>query len=235
MYCNKNSSTRLNLRFQRWIVSAIALFAVGLFCSDVSAQVRSNGAQNQSTSSVPTKQVKAKAKIVGFRVTEWKTVHSESEQQAEQMISTLNKLRCEVKTENHGNHIDISYRCPEWRSMKLGTDSLVNQWVMWCGAQGMETVIVNPPANTRKPTVQFRLETPRTVHLHDVEKAKKIVNTLTLIGCAVKTADHDGHLDTTFSCPEWVTIELASEESAHSWQNWLKESGFETKHTHVKE
>lgn len=193
------------------------------------SQSRDNGVKQ-----TPIKQVKARAKIVGFRATEWKTIHSGSQDQAKQTIATLTKLGCEVKSDNHGDHIDINYRCPQWRSMKLDTDTLVNQWSIWCDTQGMETVIVNPPSNTRKPTVKFRMAAPRTVHLHDVEKAKLIVNTLTMIGCEVKTADHDGHMDTTFDCPEWTTIELTSEDSAHAWQNWLKDSGFETQHTHVK-
>lgn len=200
----------------------------------ISSGVFSASASAQSTATTQATPVKAKAKIVGFRATEWKTIHSNSDDQASQVVATLNKLGCEVKTEDHGNHVDIRYRCPDWRSMKLDTDTLVNQWNMWCTTQGMETVVINPPANTKRPTVKFRLTKAKTVHLHDVDKAKQIVNTLTLIGCQVETQDHDGHLDTTFACPEWTTIELSSEDSAHGWQKWLDESGFETEHTHVK-
>lgn len=207
-----------------------------LFCVGVAVLTASASAcQAQVKTQVPVKKASAPAKIVGFRATEWKTIHSGNEAQAKQTEATLKKLGCEVKVANHGNHIDVSFRCPDWRSMKLDTDQLVFQWAQWCDTQGMEIVVVNPPANTRKPTVQFRLTQPKTVHLHDVAKAKKIINTLTLVGCQVKTADHDGHLDTTFSAPEWITIELTTEDSAHAWQNWLKESGFETKHTHVKQ
>ena len=204
----------------RWMM----LFLGALLCSVP------QDLQAQTTTAQP---VSARSRIVGFRATEWKTIHSHSEEHAQQTIATLKKLGCEVKTENHGDHMDIQFQCSQWKSMKLKTDSLVNQWSAWCDTQGMETVVVNPPANTKRPTVQFRMPKARTVHLHDMDKAKQIITTLTLVGCKVETAPHDGHLDTTFSCPEWTTIELVSEDSAHAWQKWLNESGFETKHTHV--
>lgn len=183
----------------------------------------------------PMTAIKAKAKIVGFRALEWKTVRLDSEDQAQQTIATLKKLGCETSSSSNQDHFEIRFRCENWRSMKLDTDSLANQWVAWCGAQGLETVMVNPPAKTKKPTVQFRMATAKTVHLHDLEKAKKIINTLTLVGCKVDTQDHNGHLDTTFSATEWITLALESQDSAESWHTWLKESGFETKRTLVTE
>ena len=188
---------------------------------------------DQQTGQAPIVSANAAAKIVGFRTTEWKTIHSPSQADAEQTIATLTKLGCEVKSEQHGDHLDIQFQCPQWRSMKLGTDMLVNQWSQWCQTQGLETVIVNPPANSEKPTVQYRLIEPRTVHLHDADKARQIINTLTLIGCDITNRDHNGHIDATFRCPEWKTIELANEDQAHAWQRWLDDSGFETQHEHV--
>ena len=182
----------------------------------------------------PATTVKATAKIVGFRALEWKTLQSNSNQQAQQTISTLKKLGCEVKTADRKDGVDISFRCVDWRSMKLDTDTLVKQWATWCGAQGMETVTINPPAKTNLPTVKFRMVKPKSVQLVDMEKAKKIVNTLTLIGCKVETADQNGHFDCTFSAPQWTTLELQTEDIAHAWIKWLDESGFETEHQHVR-
>lgn len=180
-------------------------------------------------------QVSSAAKIVGYRAPEWKSLHTTSSEEAEQTLATLKKIGCEVDTNNHGDHFDIKYRCPEWRSMKVKTHTLQSQWSSWCENQGMETVIVNPPANTKRPTVSFLMAQPRTVHLHDQVAATKILNTLTLVGCSISTNDHNSHIDATFSCPQWKTIELVSEDSAHAWQKWLKESGFETRHAHVQD
>jgi len=90
-------------------------------------------------------------------------------------------------------------------------------------------------ANTLKPTVRYRLVQPRTVHLHNQADGEKIINTLELVGVNVTTSNHGDHMDATFSCPEWLTIELPTEDTAHSWQNWFRESGFETQHTHVQQ
>ena len=167
------------------------------------------------------------AKIVGYRATEWKTIHTSSKAEAEQTLRTLKRIGCEVGTNNHGDHVDITFRCEEWRSMKVKTYSLQSQWSNWCENQGMETVVVNPPATTKRPIVAFQMVKPRTVHLHDHADAQKILNTLTLVGCELKTVDHNGHTDATFSCPQWRTIELATEDSALAWEKWLKESGFD--------
>ena len=179
------------------------------------------------------KTVSSSAKLVGYRATQWKTLHTSSKAEAEQTLATLKRIGCEVNTNDHGDHVDIKFRCEEWRSMKVKTHTLQSQWSNWCENQGMETVVVNPPTNTRRPTVAFQMAKPRTVHLHDGVAAQKILNTLTLVGCELKTVDHNGHTDATFSCPEWRTIELATEDSALAWQTWLKDSGFETKHTRV--
>lgn len=186
----------------------------------------------QTKSNVPIVMAKTSVKRVGFRLTEWKTVHASSAEHAEQEAAALKKIGCEVTTDNHGSHIDVKYRCPQWKSMKLKDAKLVDQWSSWCIAKGMETIEIDPPATSKKATVQFRLLIPKTVHLHDTDQATQIVTTLKLIGCEVSTNNHGNHIDTTFSCPRWSTIALPTDGSAHSWQTWLDESGFETKHTH---
>ena len=178
-------------------------------------------------------QVSLSGKLVGYRAPEWKTLHTASAEQAEQTVATLKRIGCEVDASNHGDHVDVKFRCPEWRSMKVKTHALQAQWSSWCENQGLETVVVNPAPNTKRPTVSFQMAKARTVHLHDQAAAQKILNTLTLVGCDISTKDHADHTDATFSCPQWTTIELTTEDSAHAWQKWLKESGFETKHEHV--
>ncbi len=186
----------------------------------------------QTSQASPMVQVAAPAKKMGFRLIEWKTIHSHSQEEAKETVAALQKIGCEVTSNSHGNHIDVQYRCPEWKSMKLATDQLVNQWSSWCAGKGMETVVMNPPAGTQKATVKFRLVTARTVHLDDMVQAKQIVNTLEMIGCNIKTNQHGDHMDATFSCPEWVTIEVPTDANSHAWQKWLNESGFETQHSH---
>ncbi len=184
------------------------------------------------TSPIPTSQVRSAPGKIGYRLKDWKTMHANSADEARITIATLKKLGCEVQSDDHGNHIDVKYRCPEWRSMKLATDQLVNQWTTWCAGKGLETIVMDPSSTTQKPTVAFRLPIERNVHLHDAEQANQILNTLKVIGCEVTSNQHGDHIDATYRCPEWVTIELPSEANAHAWQKWLDESGFETQHTH---
>lgn len=190
-------------------------------------------APDKTQSNAPIVRVKSSVKRIGFRLTEWKTIHAQTADQAEKEIAALKKIGCEVTSEKHDGHTDINYRCPKWKSMKLTSETLVDQWSSWCDAKGMETVEMNPRANSKKATVQYRLPVPQTVHLQNSEQAAMIITTLKLIGCQVTTNDHGDHIDTTFSCANWLTIALPTEASAHGWQEWLNESGFETKHQHT--
>ena len=199
-----------------------------------SPQVQANSATYRSPQTIAS-QASLSGKIVGYRAPDWQTLHTASKAEAEQTVATLKRIGCEVEANNHGDHVDVKFRCPEWRSMKVKTHALQAQWSNWCENQGLETVVVNPAPNSKRPTVEFQMVQPRTVHLHDQNAAQKILNTLTLVGCQISTNDHGDHTDATFSCAQWTTIELATEDSAHAWQKWLKESGFETKHAHVHE
>lgn len=171
-------------------------------------------------------------KRIGFRSLNWKTIHAH--QPVQEDIDTLKKLGCEVTAHAHGDHQDIRYRCVQWQTIEVPTDSLKISWAQWLLKKDMEIVVVDPPANTPNPTVQYRLTEPKTLHLHDADKADQIVGTLQMIGVEVATHSHGDHLDARFHCPQWKTIELANEAQAHSWEKWLQEAGFETHHTHVR-
>lgn len=213
----------------KYLILTLAAVVQLVFCT---SPIVAQSPSNQIQSNAPVVLARTSTRQIGFRLTEWKTIHAQSVGQADQEVAALKKIGCEVTSNDHGGHVDIKYRCPQWKSMKVPTETLAKQWSSWCTAKGMETVEMNPPANTKYPTVEYRLPVPQTVHLHNSDQATQIITTLKLIGCQVSTNDHGNHLDTTFSCPQWSTIALPSEESAHSWQSWLDESGFETRHQH---
>lgn len=214
------------------LFSVIAFGLIALLASDTQAYQASANLSDGVRDQAVTTQVRSAKKKMGFRLTKWKTIHSHSQADAQQQVATLTKIGCEVKTENHGDHVDVRYRCVDWKTLKLDTAQLVYQWTTWCQAKGMETVVLDPPAATKKPTVRYRMIAKKKVHLHEPDQAKQIVNTLKMIGCQVTTNQHGDHLDATFVCPAWKTMELESCKNAHSWQDWLKETGFETEHTH---
>ena len=208
----------------------IVLFSIVVF---VSIAFESPLAAQSDTKGVPAVQAVASNQKLGFRVTQWKTIHTSSQEEAQKELDTLKRIGCQAVSESHGGHIDVRYICPDWKSIKLSSNQLVSQWATWCQAKGMETVVMQPPESTQLPTVHFRLTKPRTIHLHNQVEGKQVINTLELVGCSVTTSNHGDHLDATFSCPEWLTIELPSEDAAHSWQKWFQDSGFETQHEHV--
>ena len=80
--------------------------------------------------------------------------------------------------------------------------------------------------------VRYQLKDWKAKHIHDDKKADTIHQTLKKLGCETKKAEHNGHIDVRYRCPEWGQLELDSHEEAHKWEKWLKEYGFKTEHKH---
>jgi hypothetical protein len=87
------------------------------------------------------------------------------------------------------------------------------------------------PAAERE-VVAYRLPGWKTIHFDDVRRADIHVQTVKRLGCEVKVDDHGGHVDVSYRCLEWQEISLDSHSQAHKWEDWLKASGFETRHQH---
>lgn len=76
---------------------------------------------------------------VDYRLVEWKTKHFHDAAKAGTHASTLRKLGCEVKRESHGGHIDVNYRCPEWRRMSASSHDEAHRWEEWLKSAGFAT------------------------------------------------------------------------------------------------
>jgi hypothetical protein len=86
-----------------------------------------------------TQSVRAAEEVVEYRLTEWKTLHFHDAQKGNQHMETLKKLGCEVKQGKHGGHIDVSYRCKDWKKMTVANHDLAHKWEDWLKASGFET------------------------------------------------------------------------------------------------
>jgi len=81
----------------------------------------------------------AEQEVVAYRLMAWKTVHFDDAQRADNHVSTLRRLGCDVRTGDHGGHIDVTYRCPEWREISLDSHAKAHTWQGWLNASGFET------------------------------------------------------------------------------------------------
>lgn len=171
-------------------------------------------------------------KTVGFRLVNWQTKHLHDAKAAQELAESLKKVGCEVQQAAHNGHIDVRFRCPSWKMITVENKDYAVQWNNWLKNAGMETVVEDPAESIAKDTVQYRLTDWKRMHLHDPAKVSEVTNMLKMVGCETETADHNGHVDIRFRCPEWKTIALHNHAASHHWQEWLNKNGFETKHSH---
>lgn len=81
----------------------------------------------------------AEQEAVDYRLTAWKKKHFHDAEKASDQATLLKKLGCEVEQDNHGGHIDVSYRCQNWRRMTLKSHSEAHRWEAWLKSVGFET------------------------------------------------------------------------------------------------
>ena len=187
---------------------------------------------NQANAQVAAQQAAQSSKQISFQQTAWQTKHLHDADQAAAMVKQLEELGCEVTQGQHNGHIDVRYRCVNWQTLDLPTDDQINQWKTWMQQSGLQTIVRNPAADAGMPTVSYRLPQNQRAHLHDSAQAAQIVSIFKMLGCEVETSDHNGHLDLSVDCQQWIVMGVETEDAAHQWQDWLNSNGFETKHTH---
>ena len=173
---------------------------------------------------------------MAFRLADWHEQHFEDAQKAAQHFQAIQKLGCEVKQTSHAGHVDIVYRCVDWKEMKVANHKLADQWSGWLKGSGFDIhhAHIDEAFQHGEETVQLRLIDWKTTHLtgEEIKEAKSFTASLENIGCAVKSHAHGDHADVTYRCPTWTTVHVADHAAAEQWQAWLKGHGFETKHAH---
>lgn len=80
--------------------------------------------------------------------------------------------------------------------------------------------------------VEYRLSAQRSAHFDEPRDAEQFSQGLKRLGCDVRMENHGDHLDVTYRCPQWRSLEVSSDEAAHRWEGWLRKQGFETSHQH---
>ncbi len=75
---------------------------------------------------------------IAFRLKETKELHFEDAAKAQQHVQTLKRLGCEVRQSGHAGHIDVIYRCTEWKTTEFTTHELAEQWDEWLKSSGFD-------------------------------------------------------------------------------------------------
>lgn len=77
--------------------------------------------------------------LVRFRLENWKSLHLNQQAEADEMLKQLQKLGIEAKQTPHNGHIDVVYRCPQWKALTTKTDEAAHQWENWLKKLGFQT------------------------------------------------------------------------------------------------
>ena len=177
---------------------------------------------------------------LAFRMKNWKSMHIKNAESAKKHADTLKQLGCEVKTASHNGHTDVTSRTTYWKSLALDSHDQAHQWLNFLKSSGFETIHGHKVGThkheaeegTHPEIVQYRLADWKAQHIHGSDELSQLLALYRALGCEVQTSSHNGHTDVKSRCSEWMEIEVISHDAAHSWQKFLKDMGFETKHEH---
>lgn len=172
--------------------------------------------------------------LIAFQLPAWKSMHFDDATKAAQHAATVKKLGCEVKQDNHAGHIDVSYRCANWKSMQVKTHQLAEQWSKWLAVSGFDVSHGHTDsAYTKGPeAVEFRLVAWKRLHGDGSPNEAAFIDQMRRLGVDIRVDKHDGHSDISFRAPTWRDAHLASHDDADKLMGWLKRNGFEVRHEH---
>lgn len=81
----------------------------------------------------------AHAEVVQYRLSDWRTEHSNKAADAAQRKIILQGLGCEVTMEKHAGHTDLRFRCPQWLQIELPNHDAAHAWQQYLNQAGFET------------------------------------------------------------------------------------------------
>ncbi len=166
---------------------------------------------------------------IAFNLPQWKTMHFDDAAKAQQHAEMVKKLGCEVKQGQHAGHIDLTYRCIEWKSMIVETHALAEQWSQWLAGSGFDVSHAHPDPKYLEgnEVVEFRLVQWKVIHGMGTAEEKQFVELLSKLGCQVVVSEHAGHSDIKFRAPTWRGVHVAQHAEAEQLGAWLKKTGFD--------
>ena len=201
------------------------------------------------------------AESIAYRLSDTKEMHFDDARKAQLHLEAVKKLGCEARLDSHGGHTDVVYRSTRWQSMEVATDKLAHQWEDWLKKSGFETIHGHSadhgtghnvsdghdhsghdhaghshaghnhgPGEAEE--VAYQLPQWKTIHVEDQRQLPELVALMKGLGCDVRSENHGDHADLSVRCKTWKHIEFESHKAAASWEAWLKNNGFVTRHEH---
>lgn len=82
-------------------------------------------------------------------------------------------------------------------------------------------------------SIAYRLSETKEMHFDDARKAEQHLAAVKKLGCEARLDSHGGHTDVIYRSTRWQSMEVATDELAHQWEDWMKKAGFETLHGHA--
>jgi hypothetical protein len=223
-------------QFRLTAFSSLLMLAIGMNTASVSAQVQAQPASlaqqvqpAHSHDGHDHQTHKHGKEFIAFQLPQWKTIHFNDVIKVKQHADMVKKLGCEVKQGQHAGHIDLTYRCTEWRTMSVETHALAEQWSGWLKASGFDVSHAHPDASYSegKEVVEFRLVNWKSFHGKGTAEEKQFVDLLGKLGCEVVISEHAGHSDVKFRAPTWRDVHLAEHAAAVELGALLKKNSFE--------
>lgn len=198
----------------------------------------------------------AKDMSVAYRTPKSLSKSFRESSEAEKYMQTLTKLGCKVNRQQDGRAFVVHYDCPKWRSVSVSTEKNAHEWEKWLRDSGFKTLHGHGEnhegehghrAHAEKDNhdhgkghahgkdveeLQYRLSRQVTLHPEKEQQYQELIAILKGLGCTIDIDSHDGHTDILVQCRSWKHVELPSHQTAQVWEKWLKDFGFEIKHSH---
>ena len=137
---------------------------------------------------------------LAFNLSKWKEMHFDDAEKATKHFETVKKLGCEVKQANHAGHIDVVYRCPEWKVLAVSDHAMADQWAAWLKNAGFDVSHGHTDVAfaTGPEVVELRMVKWKTIHGNGSAEEAETLEQLKKLGVEVIVESHGNHDDIRF-------------------------------------
>lgn len=168
---------------------------------------------------------------ISFRTQKPTVAHLKTDKEVKETTDLLKQIGCEVKSNKHDGHVDLSYECRYWKTITLKTAAEVKQWDEWLASKGF-FVVHNTPGKEHKETVQYKMDDWKTLHFKSTQENEAYIAMFKMLGCETKMEKHGDHEDVMVRCATWGNMGVPNHSEAAAWMGVLEKLGFAVDHHH---